>query len=97
MKKGFFLFFVFLSAALSAQTSKKVTGPKAKNAKIWNQKKPKTIITVNSFKKEKVSSPELKNQKIWKRKISDKKIVLQTKARKKLQGPKAKNLKVWEK
>ena len=98
MKKILFLFVLILgSNAILAQSSIKKTGPKAKNAKVWEQKKLTTILTVNSFEKEDLTAPELKNRKIWERKISDKQIIVQTKIRKKLQGPKAKNRKPWEK
>ena len=98
MKKLLFLSVLILgSTNIIAQTSKRKTGPKAKNAKVWEQKKTTTILTVNSYEKEDLTAPELKNRKIWERKISDEIIIVQTKTRKKLQGPNAKNLKPWMK
>ena len=98
MKKLLFLSVLILgSTNIIAQTSKRKTGPKAKNAKVWEQKKTTTILTVNSYKKEDLTAPESKNQKIWDKIKSDTKIIVLTKTRKKLQGPKAKNRKPWMK
>ncbi|MFK8061351.1 MAG: hypothetical protein AB8B78_14855 [Polaribacter sp.] len=98
MKKILFLSILVLGCkTVFSQSTKKKTGPKAKNAKIWEQKKPSTILIVNSFEKEDLTAPELKNQKIWEKEKSKSKIIVQTKARKQLFGPKAKNRKPWEK
>lgn len=99
MKKVFFLFVLTLVYNNSiAQTSKKTTGPKAKNAKVWDDKKTETIVLVNSFEKSKLVGPRLKNEKIWDKKISKEKVVLKIeKNRKALIGPEAKNYKPWQK
>lgn len=98
MKKILFLFVLIIASSnVLAQSSKKITGPKAKNSKPWQHKKTKTILIVDSFENEKLVGPKFKNRKVWERKITGKKIIVKTKNRKKLQGPKAKNSKPWEK
>lgn len=98
MKKLLFLSILILNGnSIIAQSVKKKTGPKAKNAKVQEQKKTATILILNGFEKENLTAPELKNQKIWNKKKSSTKIIVQIKTRKKLQGPKVKNSKPWRK
>ncbi len=98
MKRLLFLSILILSgSSIFAQSSKRKTGPKAKNTKVWEQKKAATILTVNSYKKQDLTAPELKNQKIWSKQKKDTKIIVQRDLRRKnLKGPEAKNFKPWK-
>lgn len=98
MKNIMILFVFLIGFTINAQTSKNKTGPKAKNSKVWENKKISTLLLVNTYKKTTLFGAEFKNLKPWDKEKSNHKIVLKTTSRKKfVTGPKAKNSKPWEK
>lgn len=88
---------IFIGSTIYAQ--KKVTGPEAKNYKIWQSRRTPTKILFSNNYKAKLSSPEFKNFKAWK--LENIKpatlLIIGDKKRHSLKGPKRKNYKVWEK
>lgn len=97
MKYLIIICLTFLGTSVYAQ--KNVTGPEAKNAKIWNAKKtPTKILFTNSYKAQ-LNSPDFKNFKVWETKKADPAtlIIIGDKRRHSLIGPNRKNFKVWKK
>lgn len=86
---------LFLSFGLLAQDSQPLKGPKAKNAKAWNNQTIKTpTIDLNN---KKLTGPEAKNTKVWENKEDQKLVAIQVRSTsEKLQGPAAKNNKPWQ-
>lgn len=98
MKKIIVLFIFLVDFTVNAQTSKKTTGPKAKNNKVWENKKTTTLVLVNNYKKTSLFGGRFKNQKQWNKKSSENSVVVKTRTQKEnITGPKAKNTKPWKK
>lgn len=94
--RNLLLIFFFIPTFIIAQSKKKITGPKAKNQKIWNKTKKNTVFVIGNPEKLKLRSKDFKNYKPWYRKIYNKEETLIRKKKKQTFGGKAKNQKVWD-
>lgn len=96
MRKLGIICLMFFAGTVFAQ--QRVTGPEAKNTKIWEVKRTATILHIKGVVIPELNSPELKNLSVWRRKKTSE-ITLTVGNRKMhdLQGPKRKNYAPWKK
>ena len=95
MRKLLLLVLLFITTSVIAQAKKQITGPKAKNQKIWNKIKENTVFVLGNPEKLKLRSKDFKNYKPWKRKNYDTKVTAVRKKKNQVYGGKAKNKKIW--
>jgi hypothetical protein len=93
MKKTIVTLITLFAFSIAFAQNDRVTGPEAKNAKVWNKERVSSQF-YHDLQNKDTKGPEAKNQKLWT--IKDRNLQAVQRAPKTVKGPKAKNAKPWK-